>query len=107
MNLIEANLDKLVGLCRKHKVAKLFVFGSITTDKFNKDSDIDLIVDFEAVDLYNYANNYFDLKYSLEALFKREVDLLEEKAIKNPFFRKAIDTQKKLIYGGGTAGLAI
>lgn len=99
MNLIESNIDKLVDLCKKHKVAKLFAFGSIITDRFNKDSDIDLVVDFEEVDLDDYADNYFDLKFSLEALFKREVDLLEEKAIKNPFFRKSVDAKKKLIYG--------
>lgn len=99
MNPIDANIDRLVALCKKHKVARLFAFGSIVTNRFNKDSDIDLVVDFEAVDLYDYANNYLDSKYPLEALFNRKVDLLEEKAIKNPFFRKTIDTKKKLIYG--------
>jgi len=69
------------------------------TDKFKKDSDIDLIVDFQGVDLYEYADNYFDLKESLENLFKRDVDLLEDKAIKNPFLRKSIDSSKQLIYG--------
>lgn len=86
MNLIDTNMDKLINLCKKHKVNKLFVFGSILTDKFSKDSDIDLIVDFKEVDLFEYADNYFSLKYSLEEIFQREVDLLEEKAIKNPFF---------------------
>lgn len=99
MNLIDSNIDKLVDLCQKHKVAKLFAFGSVLTDSFNKDSDIDLIVDFKAVDLFDYADNYFNLKFSLETLFKREVDLLEEKAIKNPFIRKSVDAKKKLIYG--------
>lgn len=99
MNLISRNINKIHALCVKHKVAKLFVFGSVLTDKFKKDSDIDLIVDFENVDLYNYADNYFDFKLSLEDLFKREVDLLEDKAIKNPYLRESVDSTKQLIYG--------
>jgi predicted nucleotidyltransferase len=49
--------------------------------------------------LLDYADNYFDLKFSLEDTFKRSVDLLEEKAIKNPYFKKALDKNKQLIYG--------
>ena len=81
MNLIENNIDKVRTLCKLHKVQRLFVFGSVLSDRFQKDSDIDLIVDFQGVELYDYADNYFDFKASLENLFKREVDLLEDKAI--------------------------
>lgn len=92
-------MDTIRALCSKHKVVSLFVFGSVLTDHFKKSSDIDLLVDFSGVDLYDYADNYFDLKTSLEELFKRQVDLLEDKAIKNPYLRKSIDASKKLIYG--------
>lgn len=99
MNLIELNMERIRALCQKHKVSKLFAFGSVLSDKFNSESDIDLIVDFENVDLKEYADNYFNLKFSLEKLFHRDVDLLEEKAIKNPFFRKSVDNNRVLIYG--------
>jgi predicted nucleotidyltransferase len=99
MNLIESNIDNVRTLCRLHKVQRLFVFGSVLSDRFQKDSDIDLIVDFQGVDLYDYADNYFDLKESLENLFQREVDLLEDKAIKNPYLRQSIDSSKVLVYG--------
>ena len=99
MNLIESNIDNVRTLCRLHNVQRLFVFGSVLSDRFQKDSDIDLIVDFQGVDLYDYADNYFDLKESLENLFQREVDLLEDKAIKNPYLRKSIDSSKVLVYG--------
>ena len=49
--------------------------------------------------MVEYADNYFDLKEELEAIFNRPVDLLEEKAIQNPFFKKQIDFEKVLIYG--------
>ena len=99
MNLIESNIDNVRTLCKLHKVQRMFVFGSVLSDRFQKDSDIDLIVDFQGVDLYDYADNYFDLKESLENLFQREVDLLEDKAIKNPYLRKSIDSSKVLVYG--------
>ena len=99
MNLIESNIDNLRTLCKSHKVQRLFVFGSVLSDRFQKDSDIDLIVDFQGIELYDYADNYFDFKESLENLFKREVDLLEDKAIKNPYLRQSIDSSKVLVYG--------
>lgn len=99
MKTIDKNIDKVRALCLKHKVTKLFVFGSIITDSFKKDSDIDFVVDFAGIDLYDYADNYFDFKFSLEDLLKREVDLLEEKAIRNPYLRESIDSTKQLIYG--------
>lgn len=99
MRIIDKNIDKIRALCNKHKVARLFVFGSILTDNFKKSSDIDLLVDFSEVDLYDYADNYFDLKSSLEKLLKRQIDLLEDKAVKNPYLRKSIDSSKQMIYG--------
>lgn len=99
MDIIDKNIDRIRTLCSKHKVNRLFVFGSILTNRFKKTSDIDFVVDFAGVDLYDYADNYFDLKKSLEILLKREVDLLEDKAIRNPYLRQSIDSSKQLIYG--------
>lgn len=77
----------------------MYAFGSVLTDKFSDESDIDLIVDFNPIQLLDYADNYFDLKFSLEDALNRRVDLLEAKAIKNPYFIKAIEKNKQLIYG--------
>jgi len=65
MQIIEQNINKIHDLCLKHKVARLFVFGSVLSESFKEDSDIDFIVDFNNIDLYDYADNYFDLKFSL------------------------------------------
>ncbi len=89
----------IVTLCKQHKVNKLFAFGSVLTNRFNDKSDIDMVVDFKDVDLMEYADNYFSLKDSLSHLLGREVDLLEDKAIRNPILRKNIDNSKQLIYG--------
>ena len=99
MKLIETNIQAIIALCKKHKVNKLFVFGSILTNRFNDDSDVDLVVDFKKAEVEDYFDNYFDFKYSLEDLFGREVDLLEEQTIKNPYLKKNVDATKASIYG--------
>ena len=99
MSILDKNIDKIRDLCNKHKVAHLFAFGSVLTDDFKPESDVDFVVDFEGVQLLDYADNYFDFKFSLESLLHRNVDLLEDKAIRNPFLRKSIDSTKQLIYG--------
>jgi len=86
-------------LCKQHKVSKLFAFGSVLTNRFNDESDIDMVVDFKDIDLKDYVDNYFSLKEALSGAFGREIDLLEDKAIRNPVLRRNIDKSKLLIYG--------
>jgi predicted nucleotidyltransferase len=99
MDILPKYSKSISGLCEKHKVRTLYAFGSILTDRFNDKSDVDLLVDFHPLDVSRYADNYYDLKFSLEDLFKRHVDLLEDKAIKNPFFKDALYQQRRLVYG--------
>ena len=99
LNRLETYTPQIDALCKTHKVKSLYAFGSVLTDKFNAESDIDLIVDFANIQTEDYADNYFDFKFSLQDMFKRSVDLLEEKAIKNPYFRQSINQQKQLVYG--------
>jgi hypothetical protein len=61
-------------------------------------SDIDLIVDIDSNDPFDYADSYFNLKFALQDLFSRSIDLLENKAINNPYIRRNIDSSKSLVY---------
>ncbi|MCM1071264.1 MAG: nucleotidyltransferase domain-containing protein [[Clostridium] fimetarium] len=101
MKLIEINLQRIIDLCRKHKVKTLAVFGSILTDRFNDNSDVDLLVDFEPIDhdTFDYVSNYFDLRDSLERLLNRTVDLIEYGSNLNPMFKASVDKKKQIIYG--------
>jgi hypothetical protein len=99
MNTLETHASDIVKLCETHKVKSLYAFGSVLTDHFNSESDIDLIVDFANMEVEDYADNYFDLKFSLQDVLKRPIDLLEEKAIKNPYFKQSVNLQKLLVYG--------
>lgn len=101
MKLIEMNLQRILELCRMHKVKTLSVFGSILTDRFTDSSDVDLLVDFEPVDhdTFDYVSNYFSLRDALELLFGRKVDLIEYGNNLNPIFKALVDKKKRLIYG--------
>lgn len=98
MHLSVQHIERIQELCATHSVKHLFAFGSVVTDDFNSDSDVDLIVEFLPVGINRYADNYFDLKYALEETLQRKIDLLEERALKNPYFIQAVNEKKQLIY---------
>ncbi|OFX62541.1 MAG: nucleotidyltransferase [Bacteroidetes bacterium GWA2_30_7] len=99
MEIIESNINHLQKLCKQYKVLRLYIFGSILTNRFSEKSDIDFLVDFDKINMLDYADNFFDFKYSLQDLFHRNIDLLETKAITNPYLKNNIDKTKQLIYG--------
>jgi uncharacterized protein len=99
MNTLSVYKNEINELCANHKVKSLYAFGSVLTPNFNTKSDIDLIVDFNEIDVKDYADNYFDFKFSLQDIFNRPVDLLEEQAIKNPYFKQVVNQTKELVYG--------
>ncbi len=99
MNRLKEYAPEIYKLCETHNVKSLYAFGSVLNENFNNDSDIDLIVDFKNIALEEYADNYFDFKFSLQDILKRPIDLLEDRAIKNPFFRDSLNQKRQLVYG--------
>ncbi len=99
MKELKDHIEQIKALCNAHNVRSLFAFGSVLSDKLKTESDIDLIVDIDSKDPIDYSDNYFALKFQLENIFNRQIDLLEDKAVKNPFLKKQIDNTKVLIYG--------
>ena len=99
MTYLQNYLSQIRQLCENYKVKHLFAFGSVTSDKFSPDSDIDLLVDFNDLDPIEYADNYFGLKFRLQELLKRHIDLLEEKTLRNPYLKQQIEKQKISLYG--------
>lgn len=99
MNTILLNqIDKLKLIARNHKVSSIYAFGSVCTDSFNEESDIDFLVEFNPEYFDGYSENYEDLKLSLEDLYKRKIDILSSKAIKNKILLESINASKQLIY---------
>jgi len=99
MKISDENLERIKQLCKEYKVKNFSIFGSVLTDNFSLDSDIDFVVDFDESDPIKYTDLYFQLKEKLELILKRQIDLIEERGIKNSFLRKEIDESKVVIYG--------
>lgn len=97
--LISDNIDKIKVLCMTHNVKTLFAFGSVCSDRFNDNSDIDLLISFNPMEYGDYADTYFELADKFEELFHRPVDLVTDKSLSNPYFIDSINNSKTLLYG--------
>lgn len=98
MKEISNHIKEIQELCLRHQVKALYAFGSVLQNNLKQSSDIDLIVEFQPLELKLYANNYYNLKFPLQQILDRPVDLLENQAIKNPYFRKEIEKKKQPVY---------
>ncbi len=98
MREIKKHITEISNLCSLNGVKALFAFGSVIKDSLKPGSDVDLVVAIDDQDPLKYSDCYFNLKFGLAAIFSRKIDLLEEKAIKNPYLKKEIDNNKVLIY---------
>ncbi len=94
---IDIPKDKIAEFCRKWQVKELAIFGSAIGDDFRHDSDVDVLVVFQD----NAKRNLFDhmrAEEELKEIFGRDVDLVEKKAIMNPFRRHHILSNHEVIY---------
>jgi hypothetical protein len=101
MNLLEQKGQYIFELCDLYKVNKLFAFGSAITDRFNEQSDIDLLVDMQPMSPEEKGETLLLLWDALEKMFARRVDLLTEQSLHNPYLRDNITRTKRLIYERG------
>ena len=92
-------IDIIKKLCKQYNVSKLYAFGSILNSNFKPDSDIDFVVKFNDIYLKNYADNFFELKEKFKENLNREIDLIEQDSIKNPYLLEEILKTRELIYG--------
>ena len=97
--IIDEHIDQIRAICVDHNVKSLFAFGSVVTDRFSDSSDIDLLISFNSMDYGDYADNYFNLADKFENIFQRQVDLITDKSLKNPYFIDSVNETKTLLYG--------
>ena len=97
--ILKNKITELKQLCTRLKIKRLYVFGSAASDKFSESSDIDFLISFsEDLSIEEYTKNYFTLQYKLRELFNREIDIIAEKTLSNPYLIDSINESKKLIY---------
>jgi predicted nucleotidyltransferase len=95
--LIPFDSDRIADFCHRWRITEFALFGSAIRDDFRPDSDVDVLVTFEPGapwTLWDLSR----MRSELQAIFGREVDLVEKKALRNPFRRQAILANQRVIY---------
>lgn len=98
--LIENNKSEINRICEENNVKSLYFFGSIIdSQKFNSDSDVDILVAFkDEISNEEYTDSYFGLLFELEELLNREIDITTIRSIRNPHFKKELEETRVLFY---------
>jgi len=95
---IERNREALSELCLRFHVARLDIFGSAAAGRIRETSDLDFLVDFQRIDSMTLADQYFGLLRALEKLFGRDIDLLTESSLRNPYFVDSVHKTRQVLY---------
>ncbi len=97
--MVHMIIDKLrlIEFCKKWKIVRMAFFGSVLTDNFRPDSDVDVMVSFAKDSTWSLFD-VVDMKLELQEIFKREVDILEEGTIRNPIKRRCIYENLEVVY---------
>jgi predicted nucleotidyltransferase len=94
-NIIQVNLKQIQQLMHAYGVTRAYAFGSAATNTMHADSDVDFVIRFKPdMDFQTYGHNYFELLYALQKLLKRDVELVAEETITNPYLMQNINSQK-------------
>ncbi len=100
VELVQKHGEDIAGLCRQYNVRCLELFGSaLNEDHFDpQTSDIDFLVEFLPLEPRQHGKSYFGLLEKLQDLFGRNIDLVETKAITNPYLLESVDQNRIEIY---------
>jgi len=88
---------KIEEFCLRWKISEMALFGSVLSDEFRSESDIDVLVSFKA-DAGWGLFDFVDMIDDLKAIFGRKVDLVEKDSLRNPFRKHAILSSNEVIY---------
>ena len=94
---IPVDEQAIILFCEKWRINELALFGSVLTDEFRADSDVDVLVTFDDPTRWSLFD-VVDMKDELERLFGRKVDVVEKAAIRNAWRRKSILASYRVIY---------
>ncbi|MFW6347224.1 MAG: nucleotidyltransferase family protein [Cyclonatronaceae bacterium] len=98
MIVSELLTSELKHACEAFEVQKLYVFGSVVSDRFSDESDLDFLVEFNRNGIEGAFDQFIGLKQQLERIYERPVDLITCQSFRNPLFREEVEKNKVLIY---------
>jgi len=99
---LDFSKPQLADFCRRWKITKMALFGSVLCEDFRPDSDVDVLVSF-AKDAHYTLLDLARMEGELEKIFGRKVDLVELSAVeksRNYIRRKSILASAETIYAG-------
>lgn len=88
---------KIADFCRRWQISEFALFGSVLRDDFRPDSDIDVLVSFFPEAPWSLFD-FVTMQDELKEIFGRDVDFIEREALKNPFRKRNILNNMKVIY---------
>jgi predicted nucleotidyltransferase len=94
---ISIDRKKIQRFCTKHHITSLGLFGSVLTSKFNKKSDVDVLVEFDRKHIPTLFQ-FVDIEEELSEIFGRTVDLNTPDSLSR-FFRNDVLSRAKYLYG--------
>jgi predicted nucleotidyltransferase len=101
--ILEARKPQIAELCRSYRVERLDLFGSAATGEFDEmPGDYDFIVRFENSVEPGVAHRYLELAERLEAILEHPVDLLTDRAFRNPYFAQSVQETRTIVYEQGS-----
>jgi len=89
--------DQIAAFCHKWKVTELALFGSVLTDEFRPDSDVDVLVTY-GPDAIRTFDAFFEMQDELKAIFGREIDLVNKSTLRNPYIKKHVMESYQVVY---------
>ena len=93
---IEIPYEKISAFCQRHHIRELAFFGSVLRQDFTPDSDVDVLIEFEADARVGYLK-FFRIQDELEDLLGRKVDLGTPGGIKS-HIKDEILNKRVIIY---------
>lgn len=94
---IEIPQNKITDFCHRWKITEFSIFGSVLSKDFRPDSDVDVLVKFSNDARWSLFD-FVTMQEELKEIFGREVDLVEEAGLRNPFRKHSIIRSKEVIY---------
>lgn len=88
--------DRIYTICQKYRVRNLTAFGSAVSEHFHEQSDIDFLIELDGAQ--DGLKRYMNVKFELELLFSRPVDLVMPRAIKNQRIKEYIFSNTRMLY---------
>lgn len=88
--------DRLADFCRRHRIRRMALFGSVLRDDFGPESDVDVLVEFEPGARTGFA--FFGMQDELSELLGRKVDLNTPQCL-SKHFREEVLREAQVVYG--------